>query len=175
MAVQAMLMEQELEEKMQYLLNNCIQYHQAILSFVEKLEDFLKPVMLVQLLGSMMAFCVMGFQMSVIPIHTESTKFAKLFISLISALIEQGMFYWFGGELLEESSQILNAAYHCEWHTANSKFRKDLHILMERAKRPVKLTAGGFSALTLENFTKVVQSSYQYFTMLKAVNDEDTE
>lgn len=26
---------------------------------------------------------------------------------------------------------------------------------MERAKRPVKLTAGGFSALTLENFTKV--------------------
>lgn len=35
-------------------------------SFVEKLEDFLKPVMLVQLLGSMMAFCVMGFQMSVV-------------------------------------------------------------------------------------------------------------
>jgi hypothetical protein len=54
-----------------------------------------------------------------------------------------------------QSSKILNAAYHCEWHTANSKFRKDLSILMERAKRPVKLTAGGFSALTLENFAKV--------------------
>lgn len=153
-SIQAVLMEQKLEEKMQCFLSNCIQYHQAILSFVEKLEDFLKPVMLVQLLGSMTAFCVIGFQMSLILIHTETAKFARLFISLISALIEQGMFYWFGGELLEESSEILNAAYHCEWHTANSKFRKDLSILMERAKRPVKLTAGGFSALTLENFAK---------------------
>jgi hypothetical protein len=26
----------------------------------------------------------------------------KLSISLVSALVEQGMFYWFGGELLEE-------------------------------------------------------------------------
>lgn len=56
---------------------------------------------------------------------------------------------------MSQSSKILNAAYYCEWYTANSKFRKHLHILMERAKLPVKLTAGGFSTLTLENFTKV--------------------
>jgi hypothetical protein len=54
-----------------------------------------------------------------------------------------------------QSSEVLNAAYRCEWDSVNCKFRKDLSILMERAKRPVKLTAGGFSALTLENFTKV--------------------
>jgi hypothetical protein len=59
-------------------------------------------------------------------------------------------------------------------NTAISKLRKDLNILMERAKRPVKLIAGGFSTLTLENVTKVVQSSYRCFTMLKALNDEDT-
>lgn len=56
---------------------------------------------------------------------------------------------------MPQSSKILNAAYYCEWYTANSKFRKHLCILMERAKQPVKLTAGGFSTLTLENFTKV--------------------
>jgi hypothetical protein len=39
-------------------------------SFVEKLEDFLKPVMLIQLLGSMMAFCVIGFQLSVVSYMT---------------------------------------------------------------------------------------------------------
>jgi hypothetical protein len=54
-----------------------------------------------------------------------------------------------------QSYKTLNAAYYCEWYTANSKFRKHLHILMERAKIPVKLTAGGFSTLTLENFSKV--------------------
>lgn len=54
-----------------------------------------------------------------------------------------------------QSTNTLNAAYHCEWYSTNSKFRKHLCILMERAKKPVKLTAGGFSTLTLENFTKV--------------------
>jgi hypothetical protein len=57
--------------------------------------------------------------------------------------------------VLLQSSQTLNAAYHCEWYTANIKFRKHLHILMERAKTPVKLTAGGFSTLTLGSFTNV--------------------
>jgi hypothetical protein len=37
-----------------------------------------------------------------IQIHTDATKFVKLSVSLFSALIEQGMFYWFGGEMLEE-------------------------------------------------------------------------
>jgi hypothetical protein len=50
---------------------------------------------------------------------------------------------------------MVNAAYFCEWYTASSKFRKSLNILMERAKRPVTVTAGSFSTLNLENFTKV--------------------
>jgi hypothetical protein len=53
---------------------------------------------------------------------------------------------------------MVNAAYFCEWYTASNTFRKSLNILMERAKIPVKLTAGGFSTLTLENFTKVRKS-----------------
>jgi hypothetical protein len=57
--------------------------------------------------------------------------------------------------IILQSLKTLNSAYHCEWHTVNSKFRKHLHILMERAKSPVKLTAGGFSTLTLESFTRV--------------------
>ena len=56
---------------------------------------------------------------------------------------------------MSQSLKTLNAAYYCEWYTANSKFRKHLRVLMERAKIPVKLTAGGFSTLTLQNFSKV--------------------
>jgi hypothetical protein len=35
-------------------------------SFVKKLEAFLKPLMLMQLLGSMITFCVLGFEMSLV-------------------------------------------------------------------------------------------------------------
>ncbi|KAJ4429655.1 hypothetical protein ANN_21856 [Periplaneta americana] len=90
-----------------------------------------------------------------IPIQTEGTKFIKLSVSLVTALVEQGMFYWFAGELLEESVNTLSAAYHCKWYITNKTFRQDLLLLMERAKRQVKLTAGGFSTLTLQNFASI--------------------
>jgi hypothetical protein len=54
-----------------------------------------------------------------------------------------------------QSLKTINAAYFCEWYTASNKFRKSLNILMERTKRPVRVTAGSFSTLNLENFTKV--------------------
>jgi hypothetical protein len=44
-----------------------------------------------------------------IPIHTDVTKFVMFLVSLLSAFIEQGMFYWFGGEMLEE----VRAVYVC--------------------------------------------------------------
>ncbi|GFG31250.1 hypothetical protein Cfor_06778 [Coptotermes formosanus] len=100
--IQAALAKQKLEERKQYILNKCIQHHQAILRFVKKLEAFLQPVMIMQLFVSMIAFCVIGFQMSMIQIHTDAMKFVKFLVSLLSAFIEQGMFYWFGGEMLEE-------------------------------------------------------------------------
>jgi len=62
---------------------------------------------------------------------------------------------WLYITFMSQSSKVLNAAYYCDWDTASSKFGKHLRILMERSKIPVKLTAGGFSTLTLENFTKV--------------------
>ncbi|KAJ9578864.1 hypothetical protein L9F63_004923, partial [Diploptera punctata] len=92
--------------------------------FVKHLEEVLSPVMLMQLMASVIAFCVIGFQMSVVSIKTHSER-------------------------------VLNAAYHCEWYATDMRFRKNLRLLMERAKRPIKLTAGGFSHLTLEGFASV--------------------
>jgi hypothetical protein len=37
-----------------------------------------------------------------VQIHTDATKFVKFLVSLLSAFIEQGMFYWFGGEMMVE-------------------------------------------------------------------------
>jgi hypothetical protein len=52
-------------------------------SFVMKLEALLKPVMLMQLLVSMIAFCVIGFQMSMVSlIITQHNKFSLLFDSM---------------------------------------------------------------------------------------------
>jgi hypothetical protein len=51
--------------------------------------------------------CLWCHCMFQIQIHNDATKFVKLSVSLVSALIEQGMFYWFGGEMLEEVGELV--------------------------------------------------------------------
>ena len=41
----------------------------TVCRFVELLEELLRPVMLMQLMASVIAFCFIGFQMSVVGIH----------------------------------------------------------------------------------------------------------
>jgi len=56
---------------------------------VEKLEAFLKPVMLMQLFVSMIAFCVIGFQMSLVSVMLVT----KQMIMLISKYIPYNSTY----------------------------------------------------------------------------------
>lgn len=56
-----------------------------------------------------------------------------------------------------QSEEIRDACYMSEWNEYDPSVRKMLFIIMERAKRPVLLTAGKFSYLnipTLVNVTK---------------------
>jgi hypothetical protein len=65
---------------------------------------------------------------------------------------------------------MVNAAYFCEWYTASNTFRKSLNILMERAKRPVRVTAGSVSTLNLESFTKVSKAGICYMWCSKELS-----
>lgn len=54
-----------------------------------------------------------------------------------------------------QSQNIVQACYECEWYEFDAPARRTLFIIMERAKRPLKLTAAKIAELSLETFTKV--------------------
>ncbi|KAF2886566.1 hypothetical protein ILUMI_19606 [Ignelater luminosus] len=53
------------------------------------------------------------------------------------------------------SAKIRSACYMSEWINCGPLVRKSLFIIMERAKRPLILTAGGFVSLSLDTLVSV--------------------
>ncbi|KAF2885570.1 hypothetical protein ILUMI_20603 [Ignelater luminosus] len=54
-----------------------------------------------------------------------------------------------------QSAKIGDACYMSEWINCGPSVRKSLFIIMERAKRPLELTAGGFVSLSLDTLVSV--------------------
>lgn len=54
-----------------------------------------------------------------------------------------------------QSENVKDACYQSDWVDFNLKVRKSLFIIMERSKRPVYLTAGGFANLSLDSYKSV--------------------
>lgn len=57
--------------------------------------------------------------------------------------------------VLLQSSDTKRACYESDWIDCEVKVRKILIIITERSKRPLFLTAGKFSVLSLNSFTTV--------------------
>lgn len=59
--------------------------------------------------------------------------------------------YW-GNEISLESQNVIHACYDVNFFGSDVRFQKALFLIMERSKRPITLTAGKFSPLTLGTF-----------------------
>ncbi|GBP36670.1 hypothetical protein EVAR_35256_1 [Eumeta japonica] len=61
---------------------------------------------------------------------------------------------------MSQSTALADAAYASGWECADVRTRRALLVLMTRARRPARLTAGGFTSLSLSSFMAVLSSAY---------------
>nr|QUP79576.1 odorant receptor 16 [Monochamus saltuarius] len=54
-----------------------------------------------------------------------------------------------------------------DWYNYDEKSKKALLTLMERAKRPMTVTAGKLMEFDLQTFTTVIRRSYSLLAVLK--------
>ncbi|KAJ8943465.1 hypothetical protein NQ314_009747 [Rhamnusium bicolor] len=68
---------------------------------------------------------------------------------------------------LSISNTITTAIYMSEWYNFDQKSKKALITLMERAKRPMMVTAGKILDLSLATFTMIIRRSYSLLAVLE--------
>ncbi|KAJ8937116.1 hypothetical protein NQ318_012974, partial [Aromia moschata] len=64
------------------------------------------------------------------------------------------------------SSSIRNAIYMSDWYNFDEKSKQAIMIVMERAERPMVVTAGKIIDLSLETFTTILRRAYSLLAVL---------
>ncbi|KAH9633542.1 hypothetical protein HF086_013219 [Spodoptera exigua] len=67
------------------------------------------------------------------------------------------------------STKIGDAAFLCKWYKMDEKSKKIILTIMIRSKKPQQLTAYKFSTISYASFTKIISTSWSYFTILRTV------
>ncbi|XP_051164864.1 uncharacterized protein LOC127283812 [Leptopilina boulardi] len=156
----------EFDEK----LGHIIDVHDHINSCIGILESTYNLMILVQLLGCSIQFCMQGFLfvLYVTDKNSSSVILDVLFI-VVYLMYMIGDFYvycYLGEQLQIQSFAFAQTAYDCEWYNLPPKKAKCLLLLMQSGHKPVQVTAGKFCVLNLILFQNIIKTSMGYLSFL---------
>nr|XP_015839893.1 PREDICTED: odorant receptor Or1-like [Tribolium castaneum] len=143
----------------------CIEHHNAILDFIKYYENVYSPVVFTQFTAAVLVICISCLQLSMVEPLTFT--FFAMITFIVTMFLEIFLYCYFGAALYEESNTIIRAVYMGNWYTYDIKSRKALIVLMERAKRPIIITAGKILEVSLETFTMLIRRAYSLLAVLR--------
>ncbi|XP_049835059.1 odorant receptor Or2-like [Schistocerca gregaria] len=155
-----------------YRLQKNILHHQAIIRNVELLQRCLGSILLGQSLSIGISVC---FQLYQVAKNAESLQDAGKYSSyLFTMFAELFVYCWFADDLISESENVAQAAYDAvpSLLECPTSIKRSLLILMQRAQRPLSLTAAGLFPLSRESFVSIVNVSYSFFAILRNFKED---
>ncbi|XP_039302504.1 odorant receptor 13a-like isoform X1 [Solenopsis invicta] len=146
-----------------------IHAHQQILKFAKLLEDTFMIAFAVQLLIITIALSVALLQLSA-QLHDlpEATRYV---VMIIGQLLHLFCLSFQGQQLINHSLETCDKIFCSSWFNIPVKEQKLLLFAMKKSIEPNIVTAGKIYVFSLESFTKVVQSSVSYFTLLSSLDE----
>ncbi|XP_047002755.1 odorant receptor Or2-like [Schistocerca americana] len=158
--------------ELHYRLEKCILHHQAIIKNADLLESSLAGMLLAQSMSIGASTCFQMFQLATRTNGMQQT--GKSGSYLIAMLAELFVYCYFGDDLINESENVALAAYDAvtSLQECPLSIKRSLLLLMHRAQRPLRITAGGFFPLSRESFVSVVNVSYSFFAILRNFKNE---
>ncbi|XP_017783891.1 PREDICTED: odorant receptor 2a-like [Nicrophorus vespilloides] len=157
----------EVEAEMMKEMNICI-----IMLFIsrmcEKLETIFTYITLGQVLISLVVFCTCLYLTSSIPMNDG--KFLVELIYLLAIEIQIYIYCYFGNKVTLRGEDISMSLYEGDWLQSSAPFKSSMMITMARMRRPIHLTIGKFTPLTISTFVTIGRASYSFFAVLKNQN-----
>lgn len=100
----------------------------------------------------------------------DTALFLRAFSFMIPVTLEIFLPCYFGNELSVASSKLSTSLFHSDWIKGNKALKKTIIIFMENTKKDIKISTFGFFDINLSTFTRIGNSAYSLFAVLKRVN-----
>ncbi|CAG9858862.1 unnamed protein product [Phyllotreta striolata] len=167
-AVRTNLIKQKID------LGECVRHHVEIIRFVANLNDAGSGIIMVEYVKSALVVCFLGIQ--AVSIDPTSAPFMRIVVYGFVMLFQLNIYCFFANEILVKSKKLGDACYLSTWYENPDvlKYKTNLLIIMERSKRPLYLTAGKWSVVSLQSFATILKSSYSYFTLMQTLYNNNS-
>ncbi|XP_049790206.1 uncharacterized protein LOC126195624 [Schistocerca nitens] len=140
---------------------NCV----PLVLCVDRNADLLERCLGGMLLGQSLSIgAVACFQMFQVAMSADGLQqIGKFGCYLFAMLAELFIYCWFGDDLITESENLALAAYDAVTSLQGCplSIKKSLLLIMHRAQRPLRITAGGFFPLSRESFVATEMPSVE--------------
>ncbi|XP_045524473.1 putative odorant receptor 92a isoform X2 [Pieris brassicae] len=162
--------EPESEETNNTALKNLVQKHQQLLMYTQLLDAIFNKILFFDLLFVTGIMCLFGFGATV---AGGVVELVNDFFSVIALLLPVLIFCYFSEQVKEECVGIAEAAYDNKWYQGSESYKRIIRFVIIRAQEPCCLTSMGYAPITLNTFSRVVSTTWSYFSLIRTVFSED--
>nr|XP_022902049.1 putative odorant receptor 92a [Onthophagus taurus] len=149
-------------------LKNIIHYHWEILKLAKKFDRFFSYLLLSEFFGTLGILCFTMYHASLSDLLSRKAAQDFSYVSTISMQIFLCC-YW-GNEVARQSEAMALSCTEADFVGADLQFQKDLVFLIRNCQKPIVLTAGNFTELSLKTFVWILRASYSYYMVLRSNN-----
>nr|AXM05140.1 odorant receptor [Campoletis chlorideae] len=144
-----------------------IDQHVRTLGFISRTEQVLRNICLVELLGSTLNLCLLGFDLLMQWKHSDPIAMLTFAVLIVSFLFNIFSFCYIGEILTEKCQKVGEKTYMIDWYKLPSKTALGLTLTIATADRPITITAGKMTNLSLTTFFSVIKTAIGYFNILR--------
>ncbi|KAG5684590.1 hypothetical protein PVAND_013815 [Polypedilum vanderplanki] len=158
--------QNEVKEK----LKKCVRLHNKISQISKNVNDIFGVIFLIKAIITSILICTILFSMFAVSDMSMTTQYTAyiIYIFLFHLFIPS----YHGSKLSETASKISNSLIQYEIFFENKEYQKDLKIMMEFVKKPMKITSFGLFDINLESFGRVCQWSYSLFAVCNKIKNK---
>ncbi|XP_037041521.1 odorant receptor 94b-like [Bradysia coprophila] len=138
-----------------------------IMKLTNELESFLANLFFIQFSTSGLSICgsIYCLASNIGDTLLEHVLYLLICFYCIADLF---MITYMGNEIMNSSNRLSYSLFESDWYNQPQSTKKNVVIFGEYLKRPKKLLVGKLYPLTLETFTKILNSAYSMFNILKS-------
>ncbi|XP_018406396.1 PREDICTED: odorant receptor 4-like [Cyphomyrmex costatus] len=156
-------------DKVERKLAAVVQRHLRILSFISEVESIMHKVALVELVGSTVVICLLGYYIIMAWETLDTAKIISYALLYLSLCFNIFIFCYIGEIITEQCKLVGEMAYMTDWYNLHHKTARGLILIIARSNDVIKFTAGKLFHLSITTFGDVIKTSMVYLNFLRTM------